>query len=252
MLYRCLWLAEKMMRPTVREALSSFEDWASRDGLWRDIRRLEAECLVEMGMRDGHRLDRVIKLTEAGRKLALGGVLPPERWNRGWDGHWRVVFFDVPEKARQSRTRLRAWLNSARFGALQRSVWITPDRIDSLAESLRKEVADCGVLTAFEGNPCFGESPETIVSTSWDFAEVTMCYDKWHQHANSLDKLGKSPRTGDLVRWGDQERLFWTECMATDPLLPRELWPEGYTGEKCWDRRMVLLAQAGRALGTAQ
>lgn len=251
MLYRCMWLAEKMMRPTIRVALTSFDDWAAKDGLWREIRRLEAENLVEMETGSGHRLDRVIRLTEEGRKFALGGVLPPDLWNRGWDGRWRLVFFDVPEKARGTRGRLRAWLAGARFGALQKSVWITPDPLDNLAAPLRKEVEDCGVLTAFEGHPCFGESPEAIVRTSWNFDAVADAYQKWRLHADGLDKVAKSKGTGSLVKWGDQERVLWADCMRIDPLLPRELWPAAYSGEASWKLRMDLLSRAARLLGNS-
>ncbi len=249
MLYRCLWLAEKMMRPTVRVALSSFEDWAAREGFWRDIRRLEAEKWIEVPEGEGHRLDRVIRLTELGRKLALGGVLPPELWNRGWDGRWRLVIFDVPENARTNRARLRKWLKAARFGALQKSVWITPDPLEKLSEHVRKEVADCGVLTGFEGHPCLGEPAALIVKNSWDFAAVEKTYSQWQLHAEGLEKLENAPRPGELMVWGNLERGLWAECLALDPLLPRELWPDGYSGENCWNLRLELLTQAGRALG---
>ena len=57
---------------------------------------------------------------------ALGGCDPEERWNRGWDGKWRIIVFDLPEKKRGLRNDLRKQLRSARFGGLQRSVWISP------------------------------------------------------------------------------------------------------------------------------
>lgn len=245
MLYRCMWLAEKMLQPTLRNGISSFDDWASRTGLWRDIQRLEGLRMVEVsGDTAGQNLDRVIRLTELGRTMALGGVLPPERWNRGWDGKWRLAVFDIPESARRKRTQLRGWLEAAHFGALQRSVWISPDPVDELAHSLQAETADCGSLTVFEGGTCLGEQVADIVAAAWNFPKVAAAYAKWQAHADQSANLPKRNALGAWHAWGDRERILWQECLAIDPLLPRELWLKDYPGETAWNRRLQLLAKA--------
>ena len=43
-----------------------------------------------------------------------------------WDGKWRVVIFDVWEKARKKRESLRYEIKNFGFIQLQRSVWIYP------------------------------------------------------------------------------------------------------------------------------
>jgi len=43
-----------------------------------------------------------------------------------WDGKWRVIVFDVPEKLRGKRDLLRRELVGFGFAQLQRSVWIYP------------------------------------------------------------------------------------------------------------------------------
>jgi|SRR3989338_3611736 len=43
-----------------------------------------------------------------------------------WDGKWRVVIFDVWEKARSKRDSLRYEIKDFGFIQLQRSVWIYP------------------------------------------------------------------------------------------------------------------------------
>ena len=43
-----------------------------------------------------------------------------------WDGKWRIVIFDVWEKARSSRDSLRYEIKNFGFRQLQRSVWIYP------------------------------------------------------------------------------------------------------------------------------
>lgn len=43
-----------------------------------------------------------------------------------WDGRWRIVIFDVAEKKRGLRDRLRLLLQEAGFIRLQNSVWVHP------------------------------------------------------------------------------------------------------------------------------
>ncbi len=43
-----------------------------------------------------------------------------------WDGKWRVVIFDIPEKKKKARDALRWELKKIGFIELQKSVWIFP------------------------------------------------------------------------------------------------------------------------------
>ena len=58
-----------------------------------------------------------------------------------WDGKWRVVIWDVPEKRRELRDRLRATLTRIGFVHIQHSVWVCPwpcrDEIEWLREHYR-------------------------------------------------------------------------------------------------------------------
>jgi CRISPR-associated endonuclease Cas2 len=51
-----------------------------------------------------------------------GSARKPKRW----DGHWRVVLFDIPERRRGVRNRLRLFMQEYGFVRLQDSVWIYP------------------------------------------------------------------------------------------------------------------------------
>lgn len=63
-----------------------------------------------------------------------------------WDGNWRMIIFDIPEKFRKRRDALRRKLKTLGFHELQRSVFVFPypcrDEIDFLIEffELRKYV----------------------------------------------------------------------------------------------------------------
>lgn len=43
-----------------------------------------------------------------------------------WDKKWRIVIFDIPERSRLSRERLRFFLKDLGFKMLQNSNWICP------------------------------------------------------------------------------------------------------------------------------
>lgn len=87
--------------------------------------RLAAKGLVTFEERDGKRYACV---TEAGEEtLALEALREKStRRPKRWDGRWRVVLFDIPERRRGVRNRLRLFMQEYGFVRLQDSVWIYP------------------------------------------------------------------------------------------------------------------------------
>lgn len=69
----------------------------------------------------------IYALTEEGEKAAENIRAKLEKTKpKKWDGKWRVIVFDVPEKLRGKRDILRKELNNFGFMQLQRSVWAYP------------------------------------------------------------------------------------------------------------------------------
>ncbi|KKS16212.1 MAG: Repressor in ring oxydation complex/ phenylacetic acid degradation pathway related protein (PaaX) [Parcubacteria group bacterium GW2011_GWB1_41_6] len=80
-----------------------------------------------------------IILTEAGRKKALRYKIDELKISKQkWDGKWRIIVFDIPEKKKGSREVLREKLKDLDFYNIQKSVWISPfeckEIIDFIAE----------------------------------------------------------------------------------------------------------------------
>ena len=46
-----------------------------------------------------------------------------------WDGGWRMILFDIPEKQRKIRDYLRKIIKRVGFKELQRSIWIYPGQV---------------------------------------------------------------------------------------------------------------------------
>lgn len=69
-----------------------------------------------------------IRITEKGRqrlvKLDFDNLAIPAPAK--WDGRWRIVMFDVPEKQTYGRRALSAKLQEIGFKLMQKSVWVHP------------------------------------------------------------------------------------------------------------------------------
>ena len=245
-----LWAADMLARPTFRNLTGSYESWAYRNGLLRRVPALERQQLLE---RDpGAPDDRVYRLTWQGRLHALGGRDPQTRWSREWDGRWRLVLFDVPTAQNSHRARLRRYLRDKGFGCLQKSVWITPDSLETEQRMLVGGKINVGALLLLEARPCAGESDAEIVAGAWGFERINGRY------ARHLKILGERPggalrsegAAKALLRWGAAEREAWLEAVTDDPLLPQRILPPGYLGQQAWRQRVGVLRQAGRQLRT--
>jgi phenylacetic acid degradation operon negative regulatory protein len=244
LLYHLFWLADPTIGASTGRVDESFGEWAYKNGYLRQIQTLERQGLLKSSPVDKG-AKRVVKLTREGMLRALGGMHPPDRWDRPWDGQWRMVLFDLPEEKRSLRNALRNELKAARFGCLQGSVWISPDPVDPLRASLRKSEAATRALVFFEGRPCGGIDDAELVSTAWDSDAVMHAYREHEACLKDLLRVDTANRH-QLFDWGNRERAAWTRCLKLDPMLPRTLWPTGYLGEKAWGNRLIALKKAGK------
>ncbi len=244
-----LWTGDMFMRPTFRNLTDSFEGWAYRNGFDRQIQRLERGALIERKVAENG--DRLYRLSEAGLAAALGGRGDPTlRWDRRWDGKWRLVLFDVPESRSVERNKIRRHLQQRGFGCLQNSVWITPDPVAEERKLLAGGPVDPASLVLLEARPCAGESDADLVAAAWDLDEINRLYGS---HQEILERFPRTRMDGGaaaaaLHRWLREERAAWEAAMSYDPLLPRELWPEGYEGRKSWNRRNAIMEEAGNRM----
>ncbi len=255
-LYFLMWSADTLMRPTLSNMTGSFEQWAFRNGLGRRLQILEREQFLERQAADKETApdERVCKLTETGRIVALGGVDPVAAWGRPWDGRWRLVMFDLPENLNRQRVKLRRVLKDLKFGYLQNSVWLSPDSFDVHAGKFAGARVDVESLTLFEGRPAGGESDQDLVSGAWAFGAVQQRYDAWAKVAGQAPRIRSGGETTwKAVRhWAQRERLAWASAVEADPFLPEPLLPAGYAGRKCWSQRIDLLCTLAADLRRTQ
>lgn len=106
------------------------DEWENIDqrSFNRSLRSLcQQKLLKEVRHRNG---DITLQLTEAGKRHAkhqefFGSTITIKKPKK-WDGLWRIILFDVPEKKRFFRDILRNHLKNIGFLELQKSVFVLP------------------------------------------------------------------------------------------------------------------------------
>ncbi|MBI5470465.1 CRISPR-associated endonuclease Cas2 [Candidatus Kaiserbacteria bacterium] len=59
---------------------------------------------------------------------------------RRWDRRWRIIIFDIPEKKKNVRDRVRALVQRLGFFRLQHSVWVYPYDCEEIITLLKSDL----------------------------------------------------------------------------------------------------------------
>ena len=102
--------------------------------LAKAIRRLREQGLVEL-VSDK---EFVFRLTDQGKDKALWEKMKNSK--EKWDGKWRIVIWDIPEKRRLARVLLRNKLKQLGFTQWQKSVWATKINCTKLLRAFIKQI----------------------------------------------------------------------------------------------------------------
>lgn len=102
----------------------------------RDSVRASVKTLVQRGLLEN--TAHGVRLTDEGRKYIDRKLTRPVRPQK-WDGRWRIVIFDVPERRRQARDILRETLIRVGFYKLQGSVWVYPYDCEELVALIKAD-----------------------------------------------------------------------------------------------------------------
>lgn len=100
------------------------------------LKRLREQGYIDL---EEYNNNLILKLTDKGREeTLLRKILKDETW----DGKWRIIIFDIPEKHRKVRNVLRSKLKTWGFSQWQKSAWASKKNI---ADLLRQFVKQIGV-----------------------------------------------------------------------------------------------------------
>lgn len=142
--------------------------------------------------------------------------------NKSWDRKWRVVIFDIEEKEKITRNSLRRKLISLGFGKIQKSVYVSPlDVLSDLKEFL-DNVGLYGEVVVFEAKEILGFGSKTLAQEVWQLDKLNKAYE---------ELIGEiENQTSPVEKNKIKEKFF--QLLLKDPMLPEELLPENWFGNK--------------------
>ena len=109
-----------------------------KEYLDRAIKRLYESKLVDIKEKEDG--TAILTLSEEGKKKILIYNIDNLKLkkDKNWDGYWRIIIFDIPEKLKQARYALSKKLQEIGMYQLQKSVYIYPfeckDELDFIIE----------------------------------------------------------------------------------------------------------------------
>lgn len=164
------------------------------------------------------------KLTEEGFK-ALSLEFPFVRFLREkWDGKWRILSYEIPEKKRELRDKLRREVAGWGLGPWHRSFWLTPHPITESLKNLVAQKEEEKYIQAFEADHVFGDRA-VLIEKVWSISQLDKDYRElfkgWH------DILA---REGEKVEKFKMIISKYFDILRRDPGLPPELIGEKWIG----------------------
>lgn len=122
--------------PNLAQILKLFEP-ADRIKVRKVLKSLRGKKMVEIYEKGGETL---LEVTEYGQRRILSYDVEDMVLNtkKRWDGIWRLVIFDIPERFKPARMALQEKLLHLGFYPYQRSVYVNPHRCRDEIEFLRR------------------------------------------------------------------------------------------------------------------
>lgn len=143
-----------------------------------------------------------------------------------WDKRYMIVIFDIPEKQKKTRDRLRGKLGELGFGMLQESVWISPYHFE---EDMQEFVTNSGlgsfvmVLTARD---LLSKDPKSLAERVWSLEKINKEYKR------VLKMLAKRKNEKPAKRFVNRACTVYLNTLSADPLLPKELLPADWSRDQ--------------------
>jgi len=157
------------------------------------------------------------RLTEKGYRL-LCLEFPFFRFlKEEWDGRWRIISYEIPERKREIRDRLRREMRGWGLGPWHRSFWLTPHPIIENLRNLVYGREEEKYVQAFEATHVFGDL-NLLVEKVWQKSELDKKYrelfKKWHSILSG--QKNNETKMKEVV-------ASYVELLRLDPGLPQSL-----------------------------
>ena len=172
------------------------------------------------------------QLTEKGFYL-LCLYFPSFRYLKDkWDGKWRILSYEIPEKKRELRDKLRREVAGWGLGPWHRSFWLTPHPIIENLRQLISQKEEEKYVQAFESDHVFGDR-QVLIEKVWAKTQLDKKYremfKKWH------DILAKPSESDGKVEKFQTIINEYIDLLRQDPGLPKELVGESWIGFEAYN-----------------
>jgi len=212
-----------------RVSLPEFKGWKNRQ-VRGALGRLEREKWVTKDRYEGLIF---YELSPQGQEVINGILSYLRTQDTSWDGVWRLVMFDVPEKERDLRDKFRRGLMGLNLRNLQGSVWVSSKDVRQQVQHLATQVGVSGerlnIFTARAEN-------DQNVANSWDLAALHKEYSKFAKKVDTFLTKKSAPDSYETKKTIFEYALLRRQ----DPDLPKELLPADWAGDQAHDSYLRL------------
>lgn len=116
---------------------NSFHRYQTPSYIRKTLKGLQHRGMVRISERNG---EVMVYLTDKGSQELLKYKLREKLLEkRRWDKKWRIIIFDIEEKRRYARDRIRTSMQSFGFEKLQDSVWVYPYECEEAVTLLKAQ-----------------------------------------------------------------------------------------------------------------
>lgn len=141
-----------------------------------------------------------------------------------WDGKWRILSYEIPEKKRELRDALRRVVASWGLGPWHRSFWLTPHPILDSLKKLISEKEESAYIQTFEADHVFGDR-NILIEKVWGKTNLENKY-------RALFKSWHSTLSAEQTKVQKLKKVVtdYVEILRQDPGLPKNLIGEQWIG----------------------
>jgi len=143
-----------------------------------------------------------------------------------WDGRWRLLSFDIPERLRSDRLKLAYELKKIGFVPIQKSTFISPHPLSGVVTRFATDLGIRQYLRFFEVQKIDNEK-ETIQKI-WNLDEIN------HRYQRFLAKARRAKRT---KFWALKAKILeqeFAQIYESDPHVPAQFLPQNWAGTKAY------------------
>lgn len=204
---------------------SNYKKHKFRNLVWRNLRTGNIEKIENNGQ-------ILLRLTSKGTEKVKRDFPLSSLSIKKWDKKWRIVIFDVQEKNKSVRDKLRRKLKELYFGALQKSVYITPhDILKDFAQFIEEEKLNEEVIL-IESKNIVTDDIKKFANKIWKLEDINNNYKTIIEKAEKFTKERLTLSRYRVKKLYDEIKKDFVDVLMKDPHLPKDLLPKEWLREK--------------------